>query len=1139
MKKITISALCLLCVAFGFAQLQVGTGTNELQNMPFDPYFGYSYSQSIYTASEINTSGTITEIQYYFSGTSLLPNSQDITVYLGYTTKSEFASNTDWEPVSGLTASYTGGIPVTGPGWISLTLDTPFDYNGTDNLLIAIDENMAGYDSSGDDFWNSPKPVNRSITYRSDSVNPNPTDPPTAAGTYAFAPSIIFTGLVASNPPNCDAMLTSPVDGETSADLAAGITWSAATGSPTGYKVTIGTTTGSNDVADAVDVGNVTTYDFTITSGQTYFVTITPYNNSGDATDCTEESFTGAAIPECPVLTTELDDCGNFDVEITWDAVTDADSYNINVGTTAGGSDIAEDESVTDTSYTFENLVANSTYYVTVTAVNSAGESSGCSEVTYTTSDTSCYCESVPSLIDNNGIGNLQVGSTDFETGGDITYEDFTGTTVDLAQGLNTNVIITFMTNYTYGVNIWIDFNDNFNFEDSELLYTGESGDSNSGTDILDASFVMPATATLGAHRMRIVSDDSVSDATNPCNSSSYGVTMDVDVNIVEATCVPAEATATIVDDCGNSEFSISVDVTELGDGTPVINDGTNTTPITEIGEIVVGPYASGSVISLIIEHGSESTCDLNLGTYTFDCPSVNDDCAGAIDLDAFVNLDSSCTITYTGSIMGATNSSDEVAPSSSCTNNSADPNPSDIWYTLTVPASGGFIYDNIVTPGLSSIVEVYTGSCGALVALDPVNCTSSSSEKTFDGLTPGETVYLRYWDYGSDDEGELEFCIKAIPTDTLDYYNLQAPVSGDIMTGDEFIVYAQAYEAGVTDASDEAVDGIEVWIGYSETDSNPETTTDWTWVMADTNDGFDFSLNNDEYQLDLGDEISDAGTYYYASRFRYNGGPFTYGGIQPNGDGGTWGENGNASGVLTVTAPPAPDNDNIANALAITVDEAFCDGTNNNATNISATPSPEAIGDCFYSTAVNNDVWFTFTVPAGVASVDVSTDFTGGTLVDTEMSVYSGTADNLVELDCSQDEGTTILSNGSSYNSIITDLAVNVGETYYIQVDGYSASTTPGTFCIDVSTNQSLSVSDFDTLGFTYFPNPVSNQLSLKAQAQIETVVIYNMLGQEVINISPRTMDVDVNTNSLENGAYFATVTIGNTSKTIKLIKE
>ncbi|NOX86023.1 MAG: hypothetical protein GXO86_08685 [Chlorobi bacterium] len=55
-QKITkISALFFLFIFPGsgaFAQVQVGNGTAVDENLPIEPYYGYSHSQVIYLASE-------------------------------------------------------------------------------------------------------------------------------------------------------------------------------------------------------------------------------------------------------------------------------------------------------------------------------------------------------------------------------------------------------------------------------------------------------------------------------------------------------------------------------------------------------------------------------------------------------------------------------------------------------------------------------------------------------------------------------------------------------------------------------------------------------------------------------------------------------------------------------------------------------------------------------------------------------------------------------------------------------------------------------------------------------------------------------------------------------------------------------
>ncbi|WP_407557675.1 fibronectin type III domain-containing protein [Winogradskyella sp. 4-2091] len=238
--------------------------------------------------------------------------------------------------------------------------------------------------------------------------------------------------------------------------------------------------------------------------------------------------------------------------------------------------------------------------------------------------------------------------------------------------------------------------------------------------------------------------------------------------------------------------------------------------------------------------------------------------------------------------------------------------------------------------------------------------------------------------------------------------------------------------------------------------------------------------------------------------------------------------------GLFEFACPPV--NDEISAAIAVTVDEGYCDGTNSNGTNAASTDSLEGDGSCF--NGGSNDVWFTFTVPASVATVDISTDFTGGTLVDSEIAVYSGVSGALVQLDCDQDSGTTNLSNGFAWNSIISDLAVTVGETYYVQVSGYSGA--EGSFCLDIVTNQVLGTDDIESeSAFTYYPNPVENTLTLNAQNNIENVSMFNVLGQEVLRVTPNSIDSELDMSQLQSGAYFVKVTIANNTQTIKVIKQ
>ncbi|MDR6968214.1 hypothetical protein J2X31_002231 [Flavobacterium arsenatis] len=207
MNKITFSLLLFLAMVSGtYSQVQIGEGTNQAQNLPFEPYYEYTYAQTIYLASEINASGSITAIKWYYSGESTLPNSQGLVIYMGHTDKETFDTDIDFVGIGDLTQVYSGGItiptPVT-PGWVTITLTTPFAYDGTNNLVIAVDENLIEYDFGADDFHNTAVSGERSIYAYSDTVNFDPADPSNnqgandgfTRGTAAFIPNIIFEGI--------------------------------------------------------------------------------------------------------------------------------------------------------------------------------------------------------------------------------------------------------------------------------------------------------------------------------------------------------------------------------------------------------------------------------------------------------------------------------------------------------------------------------------------------------------------------------------------------------------------------------------------------------------------------------------------------------------------------------------------------------------------------------------------------------------------------------------------------------------------------------------------------------------------------------------------------------------------------------
>ncbi|WGF92576.1 T9SS type A sorting domain-containing protein [Aequorivita marisscotiae] len=82
------------------------------------------------------------------------------------------------------------------------------------------------------------------------------------------------------------------------------------------------------------------------------------------------------------------------------------------------------------------------------------------------------------------------------------------------------------------------------------------------------------------------------------------------------------------------------------------------------------------------------------------------------------------------------------------------------------------------------------------------------------------------------------------------------------------------------------------------------------------------------------------------------------------------------------------------------------------------------------------------------------------------------------------------------------------------------------------------LGVSDNALAGFSYYPNPVTDVLSLKAASNIEAVSIYNLLGQEVLRSEVGATTSDINLSGITTGAYVLKVTVNGQTGTYKILK-
>ncbi len=72
-----------------------------------------------------------------------------------------------------------------------------------------------------------------------------------------------------------------------------------------------------------------------------------------------------------------------------------------------------------------------------------------------------------------------------------------------------------------------------------------------------------------------------------------------------------------------------------------------------------------------------------------------------------------------------------------------------------------------------------------------------------------------------------------------------------------------------------------------------------------------------------------------------------------------------------------------------------------------------------------------------------------------------------------------------------------------------------------------------------TYYPNPVKNMLNVKNAAPINSIAVYSTIGQQVMHNTINATETNLDLSSLSNGIYFVKVQAGESSKTIRVVKE
>ncbi|MFV0500745.1 MAG: fibronectin type III domain-containing protein, partial [Bacteroidales bacterium] len=182
MKKLLFFVIAIIFAIQGWAQIvTIGTGTTGKYDMPINTFYNYSYTQQIFDSIEIGAQvGVINSLSFqYFYGTTQVKD--PVTIYIGNTTKLLFSSSTDWVPISSMVEVFSGSVNFTNTAtgnWVNVIFDTPFIWDGTSNIVVAVLNNHGSYStSSNNTFYTHTTTGNKGLCYQVDTspINPSTT----------------------------------------------------------------------------------------------------------------------------------------------------------------------------------------------------------------------------------------------------------------------------------------------------------------------------------------------------------------------------------------------------------------------------------------------------------------------------------------------------------------------------------------------------------------------------------------------------------------------------------------------------------------------------------------------------------------------------------------------------------------------------------------------------------------------------------------------------------------------------------------------------------------------------------------------------------------------------------------------------
>ena len=256
--------------------------TSTAYTYPVNNYYGYTLSETIIDEAEIGGAMPINGIRYYYNAAAAMTEKTNCTIYLQPTTKTVFSSSSDIElldPVNAVMV-YTGSLNCS-QGWNDFTFTTPYNYSGTGNLMVIVDDNSGTYNTSSHLFRTSSCTGYKTLYWYSDSYNPDPatSTSETYSGTKSYAQYRVVMALVTCDTATCHAPLAAVASGVGVNN--ATVTWTSS--NATSYSVTLMSGTNVVNYSTTTDTTKVFTGLLANTDYSVVIRALCPSNDSSSA----------------------------------------------------------------------------------------------------------------------------------------------------------------------------------------------------------------------------------------------------------------------------------------------------------------------------------------------------------------------------------------------------------------------------------------------------------------------------------------------------------------------------------------------------------------------------------------------------------------------------------------------------------------------------------------------------------------------------------------------------------------------------------------------------------------------------------------------------------------------------------------